>query len=532
MDLCNRDRGLYWFADTGAGWGQSNKLPAQEFQRDGDEHRMVLHLVAEPVKYESNEPIVFGIIPHPAKPLPEDYRYFERAPSPQDPNIHETYGAAFAPMPRDVKQSMMSVYPKKRSWEYAESNRIYVNMMQPFYRTMYLSMAWFSCRAGGYDNWAWRNGDSSKVSLNDSFVDYLCWEMDGWLKRGIYNAVYLDECYAWENSGENAVKAGQAIRMTDGAIQPGLNLWHFRKLMKRWYTLSEQYGHRPMLLPHHSRYWMYPGKVFATSTLDGEAFPLITKFGNRNFMQKLDFERFEVINNPGLWGTVSFYMPSIWERGPRAKGDNPHPAWSWRMARGAQAMFAHMETGTAFVDQGGSVYNGYSNILEEWGALNPKIEFVPYYKIEDEIQLPAEEKEKSLVSYYRDASTNRVLMIVTNRTNQERPIQLKLDFEKLGLSPQAEMTLRKGSYARPEGIDPWELDDVNVEPASDVLKELGMKKDTNANLQTGLADEIPFESAETVAARKKRRHQPKFDKANKVLHLPVRPHDYRIVSFE
>ena len=521
MDLCNRERGLFWFADKAAGWGQSNRLPAQEFQRGDKEHRIVLHLVAESATYQSGDPIVFGILPHPAKPLPSDYRYFERAPSPEDPNIRQTYGATFAPLPRRPKASMMSVYPRRRSWEFAESMRVYIDLMKPFYRTMYLSLAWLSCRAGGYDNWAWRNGDSSKVSLTDSFVEYLCWELDGWLKRGLYNAVYLDESYAWECSGEYAVKAGQAIRLPDGTVQPGMRLWHFRKLMKRWYTLFGKHGHRPMILPHHSRYWMYPGMVFATSNLDGESFPLVTKFGRRDFVDKLSLDRFEVVNNPYLWGTVSFYMPSIWERGPRAKGDNPHPAWSWRMARGAQSVFAHLENGTTFVDQGGNVYSGYSKVLQEWGALNSEVEFVPWFKTGDELQVPGQ-GEDVLVSYYRDKG--RILLIASNRAKKERPIPVTLDFAALGLPDNPTFEVLKGAYQRPKGIDPWRHEP-ETPKAKSALRMATPEMDP---------DSLTLEDPEVTAARKaaqyKRAHKPTLE--GNVLTVPVRDHDFRVISLE
>ena len=521
MDLCNRERGLFWFADKAAGWGQSNRLPAQEFQRDDNEHRIVLHLVAESATYQGGDPIVFGIIPHPAKPLPRDYRYFEREPSPEDPNIRQTYGATFAAVPRSPKHGMMGVYPRRGDWEHAESVRIYVEMMKPFYRTMYLSLAWLSCRAGGYDNWAWRNGDNSKVSLTDSFVEYLCWEMDEWLKRGIYNAVYLDESYAWECSGENALKAGQAIRMPDGTVQPGMRLWHFRKLMKRWYTLFGKHGHRPMILSHHSRYWMYPGMVFATSNLDGESFPIVTAHGRSDFVDKLSLDRFEVVNNPYLWGTVSFYMPSIWEKGPGAKSDNPHPAWSWRMARGAQSIFAHLENGTTFVDQGGNVYSGYSKVLQEWGALNSEVEFVPWFKTGDELQVPGQ-GEDVLVSYYRDKG--RILLIASNRAKKERPIPVTLDFAALGLPDNPTFEVLKGAYQRPKGIDPWRHEP-ETPKAKSALRMATPEMDP---------DSLTLEDPEVTAARKaaqyKRAHKPTLE--GNVLTVPVRDHDFRMISLE
>ncbi len=523
MDLCSRRRGLYWFADNAAGWKQSPKLPAQEFRRDGDEHRMVLNLVAERGKYTADGPIVFGMIPHPAKPLPSDYRYFERAPSPQDEDTERIYSAVFTAIPRNPTGGEMAIYPREGSWEAAEEVRPYLELLKPDYRPIYLSLAWMSCRAGGYDNWRWRNGANSKVSLCDSFVEYLCWEMDEWLKRGLYNAIYLDECYAWPVKGENAVKAGQAVRLPDGSIQPGMRLWDFRQLMKRWYQLFVKYDRRPMILAHHSRNWMYPGMVFSTSSLDGEGTPMVTIYGGKNdFMDKLHFRRFELVNNPHLWGTVSFYMPSIWEYGVQRKGEGSHTAWAWRMARSAEACFAHLENGTAYCEEGCSVFGAYSEVLKKWGALHPSVEFVPYYKTKTEIEVPGQDRT-ALVSYYRDKEKDRILLIVSNLEKKKSRIKVTLDFEKLGLDEKPTMKVLKGAYKRPEGVDPW-LAESKRPDADDVTLE---GDPTEGDSVVGVELDPLKDERE---ARKKERKRVKL-KGN-VLTVPTRPHDYRVISLK
>jgi hypothetical protein len=275
-----------------------------------------------------------------------------------------------------------------------------------------------------------------------------------------------------------------------------------------------------MILGHHTRHWMYPGMVFCTSTLDGESFPLVTQSGRRDFVERLNFDRFEVVNNPYLWGTASFYMPSIWQFGPSAKGENPHPAWSWRMARGAQAMFAHLENGTMFADQGGSVYGGYSQVLQEWGALSADVEFVPWFKIASEVEVLGQGGE-TLVSYYR--GNGRVLLIVSNREKQERQISLKLDFAKLGLAEDANFEILEGAYERPEGIDPWQAAKSlpNVEQ-----QKLKLGEDTDFNIE----DLGGLEDPEKVAKEQAREVEPSL-KGN-VLTVPVRAHDFRVIALD
>jgi hypothetical protein len=82
VDLNDRDRGLFWFCDNAAGWKQSPKQAAIEVVRRGGTVALVLNVVAEAGPYEATRPIVFGILPHPARPLPKEYRLYERVAVP------------------------------------------------------------------------------------------------------------------------------------------------------------------------------------------------------------------------------------------------------------------------------------------------------------------------------------------------------------------------------------------------------------------------------------------------------------------
>jgi hypothetical protein len=311
--------------------------------------------------------------------------------------------------------------------------------------------------------------------------------------------------------------------MPDGTIQPGMRLWHFRELMKRWYTLFVKYGHRPMIVGHHSRNWMYPGMVFCTTTLDGEGFPAVTRHHKRDFMDKLDFPRFEVINSPWLWGTVPFYMPAIWENGFANKGEGTHPPWTWRIARSAIGLFAHLETSTVFEVEGGKYFSNHQKALKEWGTWPSDVAFVPWYREDNGITIPDTPNE-TLVSYYKD--DGRVLLIVSNRKKEERDIELKLDFKKLGLTKQPTLRVVKGIYERPEGIDPWELEketkNMNDPKAADLL---GEDEEEVLDLFGG-----SLKDPEKIRQERIEAHKPRL-KGYKLI-VPTRAHDFRLLSLE
>ncbi len=520
MDLNNLERGIYWFADNAAGWHQSESVPAQEFRKSGREHSIVCNLVAEPVTYKSGRPIVFGILPHPARPLPSDYRYIAAGPSPQDKRAGTVYASTFYPWPSPPTAGNMKVYPAKGDWDYAQSLIPQMKSICKGYRTLYQSIGYMSCRAGSYDGWEWRNANGSRISLTKSFVEYATWEMEQWIKRGIFDAIYLDDSYAVVCNNANAVKAGQAIVLPNGKVQGGHRIWMFRELMKRWRQLFLEKGIRPMLISHHSGHWVYPGMVFCETTLDGEGQPTITLGGRRDFMEALNQTRFEVLSNPHLWGVSRTFMPGIWQKGPLNKGAGNAAPWKWRMARSAQAMLAHMENPFTFVDEGNAVFNAYWKDILGWGAGKAHVQFIPYYQADSVLSVDGQ-SEKVLVSVYKDKG--RALLIVTNKVKKDRKIPMTLDLTKLGLKGKPSVKALDGCYDAPAGMDPWLM-----------KKTLPKKPEKDADtLLDDVADDlddIQLEDEEEKKAKRKKAEKPTI--AGNVITVPVRSHDYRIIAVE
>jgi hypothetical protein len=368
VDVHDLERGLFWFADNAAGWHQSKERSAiRLLRRDDGGVVLRLNLVAEPVNYDYERPIVFAIIPHPARPMPDKYRLYDRVSPKKDDRACSVFDA-FRPWPMNPKAGNMKIYPAADpknpqagpSWEYAERCVPIMKSAKPVgYRTMYLSLKWMSCRAGAYDHWEWRSGQRGAVSLTPSFVDYLCWEMNEWIGRGIFNAVYLDEAY--EEPLRNP-EAGMSVRLPDGSEQPGVDNFRFRELMKLWYGLFVRHDRRPMLLAHHTHSFQYPGLLYTQAYLDGENAPIVSLKG-RDWIESTSKHRFETIQNGQLWGMTPFYMPYISEGGFASEKDE-FPVWQWRMARQAQSQFAHYEVATVYEGQGAGVYRKYwSDVL-------------------------------------------------------------------------------------------------------------------------------------------------------------------------
>jgi hypothetical protein len=530
-DLNDMNRGLYWFADHAGGWWQSKKQSAQQFIRDGKATIIRSNLIVEATDYKPGQPIVFGMIPHPARPLDPGFRKLERISQEEGPKLCQAYGSAFKPWPDDPRTHSMKLFPapdpKKigddsSSWEYAERCIPGMKNVQPYgYRSMYLSNYWFSCRAGAYDGWEWRGGPTSQVTHSKSFVDYLCWEMNEWIGRDIFDAIYLDECY--EAPSRN-VEAGQAILLPDGSVQAGVTLWGFRDLMKRWRNIFHQHGKTPMFTCHLTRSMMYCGMTFVDSYLDGEGHPTITA-RSRDFVGALSLQRAEVLQNGRMWGIIPAFMASIWEGGlGQGKGWNPHKRWSWRMARGAMSVLAHFENAVTYTDQGGAVYRNYWNDVLKWGAGEMSVPFHPYWLNSKYLHVEGQGKD-TLVSFYQ--KEGRILLIASSRRKEDREIKIKLNLAALGLDNK-KVAVKQWDT----GYPPAEGEDVLSKAQLAELKKI--KAPVTNLLDGGAAGESEFEEEgdliEELEESEGGKDTPRLE--GNVLILPTRARDFRMVSVE
>jgi len=506
-------------------------VSAIEIVRDGATVSLVLRFVPERGAYRWDAPIVFGILPHPARPMPEHYRLYERAPAPDEPRTVSTFDAFF-PWPMDPRDHSMKLYPRPDpdapeagpSWAYAERCKPNMRLSKPSgYRTMYLSKAWFSCRAGAYDNWEWRSGKSSTCSLTPYFVNYLCWEMNEWIGRGIFEAIYLDECY--EHAARN-LEAGMSVRLPDGTEQPGVTNFQFRELMKRWRGLFHEHGLPPMIMAHHTYSWQYHGLVFVDAYLDGENAPIVS-LNSRDWIDSTSRDRFEVIQNGGLWGMASFYMPFTAEGGFEDKEKSQFPKWQWRMARQAQSLFAHYEVATTYEGQGAFVHRTYWKDALRWGAGDTRVTFHPYWNNARYLTIEGGGSDTP-VSFYKNG--NELLVTASNRTLEPVTLKITLDSQTLGMRPSRVKDC-DSTYTPPKGDDHiaqrYAKARPRVDRASEVLSDIGEGDDDDG---LDLADTLELDGAAERAARASKESAPRLEGSTIVVR--VRARDFRMLAVE
>lgn len=232
---------------------------------------------------------------------------------------------------------------------------------------------------------------------------------------------------------------------------------------------------------------------------------------------------FEVVQNAGLWGVNSFYMPFIAEGGFADKARSQFPRWQWRMARQAQSQFAHYETAAIYPNQGEEVFRAYWKDLLDWGAGDARtVTFHPYWSNRRLLEVAGQGGD-TLVSCYR--APGRLLLIASNRLSRDSQLQIKLNLAELGLKPG--LTLRELDAGRnpPPGQDYT----TSKELAAEVSKVMETSMDVSAGVEPDPVLAVDLDAEETAKAQAQA-SEPRLD--GNVLTLGVRARDYRVISLE
>ncbi|MFP4029500.1 MAG: LamG-like jellyroll fold domain-containing protein [Candidatus Brocadiia bacterium] len=552
LDVHDLNRGLYWFADNAIGWWQSDTRPAQRIEKKGDEVLIRLNLIAEPVKREKLlskhigprwappiprvkkaernlephvRPIVFGVLPHPARPFADHHRLMDRANRHESPDYCSVYGTTFMTWPLEDRGHGHRVWPIKGNYDLAEKAREAKDKVGVFGSLIMYHGWWFmGFRGGGPDYWEMY---SKHPTFTPDLVDHLCWEWNQWAKRGCYQGWYADEDYT---DRLNNVKAGLAVRFPNGKVQPGEPYWGKRAFTKRSRNISHQYDEGPAYVTHCSviHSFHYSHLVFADSYLHGEGRGgMIGGHRARGFVRSVPLQRVETLQNARLWGITPAWYACIWEHGK----ETSHKRWAWRMARGCNSVLAHLECFVPFCETSG-VFNKYWRDVIEWGAMDPReVPFIPYWNTEPYLQVDGM-RDEVLVSFYKD--DGRILLIASNRTQEPKNIRVKLDLKALGLPEDISVKRYDRSYPPREGKDFLSNEEVKKrrkEIKQDLMEGEVTDEDGLGLGEKNVDDLFKDETPEEREEKEKKAQKPKVEGEN-VLVLPTRPEDFSLVSVE
>jgi hypothetical protein len=317
-------RGLVWFADSDKGWVPNNEHPAITIAREGKQVLLKLHLISAQFTLDAPRTVVFGLLPTPPKPLPDNYRVWNKGNNERVGKIGGplTSPDAFRPWIMAPRESAMKYWPSDYRWEHAEEAVKLERQRRPNEAlVLYADKPWVAAgRDAEYFSWEWYATGVPRPSAiyPPSQVDMLIWYWNEFVRRDIYDGVYIDDVFPTHNF--NTV-TGSAYKLPDGRIQPGVSFFGFREYVKRLRHVLHAHGKTPMIAVHMTSTVIMAACSFVDLAWDGEDIALFRDKRN-TFIDAWPLERFMNLSIPQRTGMITQYMlqpaaPTAADRDPQ-----------------------------------------------------------------------------------------------------------------------------------------------------------------------------------------------------------------------
>jgi len=362
------ERGIVWFADTDKGWLLDRKKDAAVITRNGDVVTLNVDFVNTTSTIDEPLEIVFGLQATPVKPMPENWRQW--GVTKNDPYKWMMFGAAaywsgpnvaLWPYKRDftildqfrLARETGKIDPSfvkklvsnfdQRDWykhgkgaldhfkSHVSNGYGRVANFQPDALTTYTNPTgalmctpeWWTFQ----DEWsfdAYRTRESradertfltlneARTNLSKSRIDFKLWYYKR-LMEACMDGIYWDNMYPHSIMDE---VMSDAYRLADGRIQPSVNIFAQREMVKRTAVLSHQMGKPRCNMVHMTTSNLVPVFAFADMTLDWE-----WKYGMDDFQERFT-EAYILTESTGLQtGCIPFVLSGILGDAPKSRID-------------------------------------------------------------------------------------------------------------------------------------------------------------------------------------------------------------------
>lgn len=495
-------RGLCWFADNDEGWAPNNNQPAVTISRQDGVVTLGLHFISEPFTLEARRKIVYGLLATPPKPLPKDYRLWNRGNCEVVGHIggRLTSCDSFAPWEVPSRDGHFDYWPKDYDWDFAKqasdrqrrskhSKYIGGRALMLYHDKRFVP----SSRENSYFGWEWYRNRST--SYPQSRIDCLIWYMNEWFGKHIMDGIYIDDVfpvpdYNWET--------GSAYLLPDGRTQPGNGNFAYRQYLKRMYAVFAAHGKRPIITTHMSCTQPIFFHAFSTVAFDCEA---TGRFGSATstFMDAWSLDRLMTLDIPERTGLVTVCMlKSTYASRERNKEDWAHMIW--RTYRSAAAVWLLFDLNGGMPREFASAWKPYLGVdvevhpfwrNEKLASATPLFDkpitdekFLPkkrYWKNREFRQSIA--RQPLRVTIYKKG--DRALVVVANFLRCPVKGRVKVDLAALGVPAdrRADVSAHDvDEWPEPEGID---LQRAEKPQAGDAAPLAGPGEDDDLTLEEG-----------------------------------------------
>jgi len=507
------DRGLCFFGENDRGWTPRDDRASQEIHREGDRVIYRMNVITEPVTIDEPRAFSFVLIPTPTKPLPEDWRSFNRG-RPGEPlsqyDVIDVFMGMAMTDPADQPGSGISFELEPHSWQDAAIIRDRLiekfGPENPVFK--YVDASWPSLGPSmdDYRRSLWSGG---RMAYPQEVIDYYVWAMNEWLKRDLIEGMYIDDV----SMGHTRATYTTAYRLPDGTIQPGFSSMGLREVFKRLWVIFHQQGKRPHIVSHMTWAFDFPALSFNMGALNGED-RVIPPGADPDFIHRWRRDEMRVMGNTAKFGWVGFWIPEIKTDG---FGPKALQAWLHRQGRAMHGMIMQYDYWYLFTYPHGRLI---SDALLNFGIDQPGVEFLPYWELEKGAVEVTGENAQAVV--YRRGKT--ALLMVTNFGEQGRRATITVD-----------PTTLFGSDGRVtfEDVDPALMPPeartasrAEIREAEKSLLDRPGLEDDDLGL---LGEDGSLELDDPDAARKKKYQvETEAHSAN----VFIRPHDYRLLRVQ
>jgi len=488
--------GLYFGGDNDQGWTVNDELdsPAQEVRRQDNAVVYRMNVIRESTDIGvDGHRFHFAVHPTPAKPAPEDWRQRLRGgPGTREPRywfgaMDVFSGANINDDPENPGDGDMRLEP--HCWEHATIQaaelRDNVGLM-----ILYANASWPkpgpAFQDWNHDMWA----RSGRIAWTPEFEDYAVWAYHEYIKRGIADAIYVDNAAV----GGTFSLASTGYELPDGTRRMGFTALAQRRFLMRLWRLFLAAGKVPDIGLHMTYGYRVPLFSFARYVYNGEV------FDKGNFMDVWPPDRLRIMAGAEKWGVgVQWVTHEI-------RGSDEYRAYFQNRALHGNYMAADVLS----ADIPG-------NGLLQAGLLAPGVKVYPFWNSDQVLTLNAPAGANVVGTVY--AHSDRVFVQVTNYEHAEHEVTMTL---------QAEQLLGTGEVI-------WRDSDPGLQPPEQKVasrKELQQLADTRSadSLFAGpaLSDDLIEDLLDDTTPAERDMRRWTFDPNERPARVVVRPRDFRI----
>ncbi|MDA0836243.1 MAG: DUF6067 family protein [Planctomycetota bacterium] len=443
-------RGLVWFADTDKGWTPNDERPAATITRKDGVVTIGLHFINEPLSLKSPLQITFGILATPPKPLPHDYRLWNRGnPKEVGPiSWRLTSCDAFAPFKVPLVEKAFDYWPRGDDWEFArmamhEQRNLWKSDIPhgkyPEGTSLILYQDANKCpvhpKMKPYFQWEWRWRSYSWTRL-----EHLVWYMNQWITNGI-DGFYIDDIFP--GGDWNLEPLGTSYLLPNGQKQLGASHFYYREFLKRFYALFHAHGKRPIITTHMTDTLLWPEHAFVSAIYDGEH-GARGHGANKTYIDAWPLDYLMTIRNAERTGliTVNFglQVPDNWQT-------TAPPLWQYIAQRSREAVILLFDSSNPPGPVGQRYYGKDVEVFPFWRNEH-LVQVEPVFKkpVKDR-DLPVRKwwtrisdnfhrslaKRPLRATLYRKG--NRGMVVVVNFLRRSIDAKVTLNLDELGIPP-------------------------------------------------------------------------------------------------